>query len=374
MASDVVKFSGAIDKVYKTYSTQEVQLDAKELRGLGEREQRATQLVEQKFQQQLQRARAAFLQEFRNHSVVVKCEVQKIREELTEKLEEKYGAQVKLLREQLTEEKSQSQKYKDEIFKLKGLAAAQEAYTTAMRHRLGLDKKEELRAEIQELKQELEGMKKENADISHQLSCRDGLVSQLGAELSGLEDELKKQASGFSEEKRSYEELLRSLRQEMRQQQDHFREHLKEFEEQFEEYRTKTTAELRIQDILNTRRSQALASMEEERQRHVRARAKPTPRIGAAEEGEAEGALQGPGPYELAKDSRYRVDDMGMDTAWRDYQLSDLQLVPPARKPRQPKFKVDRMRKSLGAQAPVATDTPRQVPLTTAVLGLPRLA
>ena len=47
--------------------------------------------IEKQFQQQLQRARSAFLQELRNHSVVVESAVAKIREELTKSLELKYG-------------------------------------------------------------------------------------------------------------------------------------------------------------------------------------------------------------------------------------------------------------------------------------------
>merc|ERR1719356_1571094 len=96
------------------------------------------------------------------------------------------------------------------------------------------------------------------------------------------------QAANFLEEKRSYDERLRSLRLEMRQQQEQFKEHLQSYEAKFAEYKAKTDAELQIQDILNNRRSEALALMEEERQRHIKARTKPTPRIGMDEEDEME--------------------------------------------------------------------------------------
>mmetsp|Transcript_102418 Transcript_102418/g.219142 ORF Transcript_102418/g.219142 Transcript_102418/m.219142 type:complete len:379 (-) Transcript_102418:71-1207(-) len=341
MAADVAKFSGAIDKVYKTFSTQ-VTFDQKELKGLSER--KVVQHIEQKFQQQLQRARSAFLQEFRNHSVVVENEVRKIREELTERLEERYGERTSALREKCEEARTLVQKHKDEIVQLKSLVAAQETYLAAVRHRWGLEQKEKLRAEIEELRKELETSRGENADLAHDLVSRNELLEQLGGELSGLESELKRQAGTFAEEKRSYDERLRGLRMEMRSQQEQFKEHLRAYEEKFEEYKAKTDAELQIQDILNNRRTEALALMEEERQRHIKARTKPTSRIGGPASEEAE-SIAHQAPYDLAKSTRYRVDDMGMDTSWRDYQLAEtLQPAPPPAngKPRPPKFYVER--------------------------------
>lgn len=361
MAADVAQFANAVEKVYKTFSTQEVQLDRKEMKGLGERG--TAQYIEKKFQQQLQRARSAFLQEFRNHSVVVENEVAKIRDELTKNLELKYGEQIAGLKQQAEQADKIVAKHRDEISHLKGLAAAQESYLTAARHKWGLEQRERLRAEIAQLREELEGSRRETSDLSHQLMCRDELVAQLRAELSALEMELKKQAGTFAEEKRSYDEKLRGLRLEMRNQQDQFTEHLRNYEMKFSEYRAKTTSELQIQDILNNRRSEALASMEEERQRHIKARTKPTPRIGDAADAEAESRYE---QYDLVKDTRYRVDDMGMDTGWRDYALGDLQLV--KRKAGVPKFRVDKG-KNHGRNDHMATDhlpsvntsrTPRQ--------------
>merc|ERR1712039_1122861 len=159
----------------------------------------------------------------------------KIREELTEGLEIKYGEKISGLVEQNAEQVLLIQKHKDEIAQLKHLASAQESYLAAVRHRWSLENKDNLRAEIQSLKDELETTKKENADLAHQLMCRDELVQQLGSELTTLEGELKKQAGGFAEEKRAYEERLRGLRLEMRQQQDQFKEHLAGYEARFAE-------------------------------------------------------------------------------------------------------------------------------------------
>lgn len=218
--------------------------------------------------------------------------------------------------------------------------------------------------EIQKMTDDLHRVTGENTDLAAQLLSRDELVAQLQGELSALEGELKRQASGFVEEKRGYDERIRGLRLEMNKQQDHFKEHLKQYEEKFAEYRSRTTAEIQIQDILNNRRSEALASMEEERQRHIKARTKPSARIGPAGEAEAEAAAEAAGehyePYTLAPGS-YRIDDMGMDTSWRDYQLGNLQLVPTGRKQPPPKFRVERACKaaSLGPNAPTPTDTPR---------------
>lgn len=325
MVADVAEFSEAVDRVYKTFSTQEVSLDRKEMKGMGERGM--LQYVEQKFQQQLQRARGAMLQEFRNHSVVVESEVRRIRDELTERLEEKYGSIIAGLKRHAEECDRLVARHKDEIQHLKGLATAQEAYLTAVRHRWGLEQRERLLAEIQALREDLDASRRDAEDLSHQLLCRDELVAQLRNELAALEAELKRQGAAFAEEKRVYDERLRGLRLEMRQQQDQFKEHLRNYEEKFAEYRDKTNEELQIQGILNSRRSEALNLMEEERQRHIKARTKPTPRIGQqAEEVVEEGGDAAAAP--TVKGVRYRVDEMGMDTGWHDYHVDELPLVP----------------------------------------------
>mmetsp|Transcript_106482 Transcript_106482/g.339738 ORF Transcript_106482/g.339738 Transcript_106482/m.339738 type:complete len:172 (+) Transcript_106482:1905-2420(+) len=129
-------------------------------------------------------------------------------------------------------------------------------------------------------------------------------------------------------------------------------------------------AELHIQDILNVRRSEALQSMEGERQLHIKARTKPSRRIGdsGAEERDLAPEMVKCTDYPIAP-AQYRVDDMGMDTSWRDYALKEFQFVPPVKKVQLPKFRVERMRKSaqlpqrgaanLGPQPSMATDTPR---------------
>eukprot|EP00929_Paragymnodinium_shiwhaense_P044099 TRINITY_DN22627_c0_g1_i1.p1 TRINITY_DN22627_c0_g1~~TRINITY_DN22627_c0_g1_i1.p1 ORF type:complete len:373 (+),score=113.88 TRINITY_DN22627_c0_g1_i1:77-1195(+) len=360
------QYTAAMDKVYKTFSTQEVTLDRRELAGLTERG--VKQFVEQKFQDQLLRARAAFLQEFRNHSKVAENDMKKLREELTASLEERYGQKLAELRQQVAESSALVQKHVDEISQLKRLATAQEAYVSAVRHRWGLETKERLRAEIDSLKGEVERRKQENADLSHQLLCRDELVAQLGSELSALEGELKQQASAFAEEKRTYEEKLRSLRLEMRQQQDEFSSTLKNYEDQFNEYRSKTTAELQIQDILNSRRSEALQQMEEERQRHIKARTKPSDRIGKTFQTETDEEHYE--PYDLAKNVRYRVDNMGMDTSWRDYQLKDsLKPIPQGGvKSSSPRFRVERYTKPPPLSARQAS---RRTSEIDGALGLP---
>jgi len=357
MAADVAQFEVSIDKVYKTMSTQDMQLDNKQLRGLADRS--ARQYIEQQFQQQLQRARAAFLQEFRNHSVVVDSEVKKIREELTEKLEAKYGERISQLKAEGADAAATISKLRDEIAQLRTLVCSQESYLAAVRHRWGLENRDRLRAEIAQLREELESAKQEITDLTHQLVCRDELVATLKHDLGGMDGQLKVQATHFSEEVQKHEELVRSLKQEMQAQQDQFAAHLQSYEEQFQEYRTKTAAELQIQDILSSRRAEALAAMEEERQLHIKARTKPTPRIGE-EEPDLEAKCA---PYDL-ETAPYRVDDMGMDTAWRDYEIPGPQFPQPASKRAQPRYRMEQLRKSaqrarVGLPAPVATETPR---------------
>lgn len=111
--------------------------------------------------------------------------------------------------------------------------------------------------------------------------------------------------------------------------------------------------------------------MEEERKRHIQARTKPSARIGPA--GGAEEPEPGCAKYELAKDSRYRVDKMGMDTSWKDYQFGETALPNtsytvlsdrhPVRKPPLPRLQAERARKQgspnavvLGPQPPTATE------------------
>mmetsp|Transcript_58342 Transcript_58342/g.157292 ORF Transcript_58342/g.157292 Transcript_58342/m.157292 type:complete len:416 (+) Transcript_58342:66-1313(+) len=414
MAADVPAFVAALDKVYGNFSTFDMQPEPGSARGA------AAPQLEQRLREQLQRARAAFLQEFRNHSVVVECEVRKIREELTRTLEEKYGERIEQLKRKNLESEALIQKLRDEVAHLKGLVTAQESYLVSVRHQRAQVEPERLTGEIDELRQQLEDAAEEKAGLSNQLSSRNELVTQLGGELSKLEAELKRQVSDFAREKRSHDDVLRALKDEMKQQRQQFESRMTSFQEQFEEYKAKTTAELQVQEILNARRAEALRNMEDERQRHVKARTKPTARISALApianpmlgsappSGIAPVAnpLLGSGPpgaeltslpngdadeesearyeqYMLAKDTRYRVDDMGMDTAWRDYQLS--QPAPstlPARKA-MPKFRVERARKanSVGPHAPVATEdalrpehSVRPVPLRQLELPAPHTA
>jgi hypothetical protein len=237
-------------------------------------------------------------------------------------------------------------RHKDEIAHIKGLTTAQESYLSAIRHRWGFEQKERLKEEIAKLREELGESKKVADDLNHQLMCRDELVVQLRGELSMLESKLEYQANNFAEEKKEYDERIRNLRLEMKQKEDQFASHLKMYEDRFQEFKSKTTHELQIQDILNKRRSEALTLMEEERERHIKARTKPTPRIGPDYDERYT-------DYDLSKDTQYRVDDMGMDTSWRDYHVSNMK-VPQAKRQLLPKFKVEPRRKP----APSATNAP----------------
>jgi predicted nucleic acid-binding Zn-ribbon protein len=284
---------------------------------------------------------------------VVESEVAKIRKALTASLELQYGEQIADLKHKSENSEKLVTQLQDEISDLKGLAA---------RHRWALEQREKLRAELQSLGDELDEAKRENGDLSQQLTNRDEVVAQMRTEHFHLESELRRQASTFAEEKRAYDEKLRAIRLDMRQQQDQFKEHLRSYEDKFAEYRAKTTSELQIQHILNTRRSEALSAMEEELQRHIKARTKPTPRIGEGDDTETTSTFESY-PLEKSTPRRYRVDEMGMDTSWRDYQISDLNLAPPVRKQlHAPKFRVERAQKWLGPHAPKASDHLLPVP------------
>merc|ERR550514_835034 len=253
------------------------------------------QYIEKKFQEQLSRARSAFLQCFRNHSVVVESEVRRIRQELTVKLDAQYGEKIKLLRKQTAECSSQVSKHKDEIAHLKTIATAQEAFLSAIRHRWNFEQKEKLKEEVRVLEDKLRKSRSECEDMKHQLLCRDELVEQLHGELQKLESKIEYQANNFAEEKKEYDERIRSLRMEKKQREEHFTSDLTTYKDKFQEYKSKTENEIQIQEILNRRRGDALELMEEERQRHIQARTKPSRRIGPG--GELE-AVEGEPAYE----------------------------------------------------------------------------
>merc|ERR1711904_677818 len=264
---------------------------------------------------------------------------------------------INLLRKQMAESSALVSRHKDEIGHLKSQTTAQESYLSAIKHRWGFEKKEHLKEQIVKLQEALDESKKIAADKDHQLMCRDELVVQLRGELSMLESKLEYQANNFAEEKKEYDERIRNLRLEMKQKEDQFASHLKMYEDRFQEFKSKTTHELQIQEILNKRRSEALRSMEEERERHIKARTKPTPRIGPG------GEVENPRfqEYDLGKNTQYRVDDMGMDTSWRDYHITDLKAS--QKRHLLPKFAVERTKKTgPGTNAPVETEDLMKTP------------
>jgi len=297
----------------KTFLIQDVLLDKAEMEGLNEC--KLIQYIQQKFQQQLQRARNAFQQEFRNHAVVPKREVRKIHHELTERLEEKYGEKLEALRKQSVEYSTEVSTHKDEISRLKSLSAAQEAQLTFMKHHLGLEQKDHLKSEVQCLDDDLKRLKNENNELS-QRSCElDKLVVQLRQGATALKTELAWQEEQSTEEELAHSELARSLRQEIREQQEQYEVQVKMSEASFAEYRGKMSSELKIREILSSRRSEALQLMEEERQRHIKSRTKPTPRIGSMVD---------------TKTLRH-ADNMSMDAFSRVRATDELHLPSPPR-------------------------------------------
>ncbi|CAJ1362758.1 unnamed protein product [Effrenium voratum] len=363
MAADVAKLCASLDKIFKSFSTQEVQLDPKEMTNL--RDRGTIQYVEQKFQAHLQRARAAFLQEFRNHAVVVETEVKKIRNEMTEQMEEKYGKMLGELRTSVLDSEGVVQSQKAEISQLKGVVASQESYMTAAKNQ------EQLQEAVRSLETQLESARVDILQLKHQLAGREDLVSQLRGELAFLSAEVQRSEAQRQEEQRLAEERLSGAQKAMQQHQKLFTDHMQRYSQEFSEYKEKTSDQLQILAILNRRLKEALRHMEQERQRHAEARAKPSPRIGEVEEEiEEEEAFE---PYVESAAPAYRTDDMGMDTAWRDYKISNFELDLPAKPP--PKFKVERVRRVLPMPAPIPTmETPRpmrllQLPAVSPALG-----
>lgn len=318
--------------------------------------------MQKEHQVHLNKARAAYLQEFKNHACVVETEVKKIREELTQRFEEKYGERISHLKSEAEASAVQVQKHKDEIVKLQGKVQGLEAYIAEVKPRLEVEEK--LRAQNLQLKEELEAAKQGSAEHEHQLKKRDELVTGMTSQLKALQGQLRQQNTAQQEERRGHEDLVASLRKEMQHQQEQFQAHLATFEESLVEYKAKTEREMEIQEILNQRQAQALARAEDECQKLIKARTKPSARIGETEELNERCV-----PYEVSC-GQYRVDDMGMDTSWREYQLSNTHhLVPlPSRgqavaqeRKQVPKFRVERVRKASQRLEPIAPEPPAEM-------------
>jgi len=214
---------------------------------------------------------------------------------------------------------------------------------------LSCEQTEKLQNEIRELNVELQRAKRDGAELSHELVCSDELVSLLREEVDTSAAELDSQRREWQEEQRVAEERHSSTLFEMDLQLEACNDERERQDKRFAEHREQTSRELQVQEILNARRSQALALMEEEREMHTLARTKPSPRIGP----------DGDKPYSLAKNSRYRVDHMGMSTSWREYELNERQSGAASRIPKVPKFRVDRHRHvnvPVGPNAPMMTE------------------
>eukprot|EP00913_Durusdinium_trenchii_P001725 g1596.t1 len=231
--------------------------------------------------------------------------------------QDKYGKMLGELRESVVGTEGLVQAQRAEISQLKGVVAAQETYMTAAKHK---DHMEEL---AQSLDQQLENARGEVTDLKQQLQGRDEQLRQLRSERISLEVEFVRYKQSSEEEKREAEDRFQTLHKAMQEQQRQFSEHIQRYSKEFYEPLGPGQAAhhaLRILAILNRRLKEALRNMEEERERFILARTKPTPRIGEEVEEEIEEDC-----LELDPSPLYRTDDMGMDTAWRDYKINNME-------------------------------------------------
>merc|ERR1719359_2425899 len=157
MAADIQEFKHAIDKTWKTFSTQEV-VDENAPQAQGEANREHMRYVENAFQQALARARTAFLQQFRNHSVVVESEVKKIRAELSEQLAQQYGEKIETLQTQTAQMAATMKKHREEMDALKQLTVTQETFIIAIRHRWNQEHVEDLHEQIAKLQDKVQSL------------------------------------------------------------------------------------------------------------------------------------------------------------------------------------------------------------------------
>jgi outer membrane murein-binding lipoprotein Lpp len=327
MTTDIAEFQHAIDKSWKTFSTQEVMDETAAPPGEASRE--FMKYVESTYQTQLARARTAFMQLFRNHSVVVESEVKKIRADLEVKLANQYGDKIQTLQTQTAKMANDMKRYREDMDALKQLTVTQETFIVALRHRWNQDQGEEMQETINGLNAKVARLEGDKESLQQELFARDALVQELRAELLKVETKLERQISVFTGEKKVLDERFRALRNESRANEDLSQKKRSEYEEKFLEYQEAREKELRITRILSQRRAEALQQMEEERARHLAARTKPTPRIGIEFD-----------DYELGS-IEYEKDAIGMDTSWKRCRPPEVFKPNTARGPA-PKFVVQR--------------------------------
>merc|ERR550514_471817 len=327
MTTDIAEFQHAIDKSWKTFSTQEVMDETAAPPGEASRE--FMKYVESTYQTQLARARTAFMQLFRNHSVVVESEVKKIRAELEVKLAKQYGDKIQTLQTQTAQMAANMKRYREDMDALKQLTVTQETFIVSLRHRWNQEQGEVMQETITGLNSKVARLEREKESLQQELFARDALVAELRAELLKVETKLERQISVFTGEKKVLDERFRSMRNEARVNEEQGQKKRNEYEEKFLEYQEAREKELRITRILSARRSEALQQMEEERARHLAARTKPTPRIGIEFN-----------DYELGS-AEYEKDNMGMDTSWKRCRPTEVFKPSTARGPA-PKFVVKR--------------------------------
>merc|ERR1719321_2075462 len=215
MAADLAEFQLAIDKTWKTLSTQEV-IDEASPYAQGEANREHMRFVEQAFQQQLARARTAFLQQFRNHSVVVESEVKKIRAELSDTLARQYGEKIETLQTQTAQMAATMKKHREEMDTLKQLTVVQETVIISLRHRWNQEHVDDLHDQIARLNVKVAQLEAEKERVQQELFVRDSLVQELRAELQKVETKFERQVSVAQGEKKALEERFRAMRSEAR--------------------------------------------------------------------------------------------------------------------------------------------------------------
>merc|ERR1711990_782767 len=107
------EFQEALDAVWGSI-TQDTQKSVDTLHWQQQQHNSGSQL-QATFDENLRRARAAFLQCFRNHAVVVDKEVARIKNDISSSFEEMYGEKITILRNKTAEDASMVSKYKEEV-------------------------------------------------------------------------------------------------------------------------------------------------------------------------------------------------------------------------------------------------------------------
>lgn len=320
-SNDLEQFTKALDENFQSFSSSSVPIDVGETNASGQDFALQLRNLSAKYDQQLQRARAAFIQSFKTHETTVASEVKKIQKEIAQQLDKAYADKIMSLRKISSDSTTMLTKCKDEIAYLKSLASSQEAHIAALRNRWNVEQQDVAPRRVKELDQKLSEAKKQMENYDTEIWSREEMIEML--EQDGKKQQREFQVIVDDLEARNDQtiSLMQAEQKQHAMREAEFHKTLQQFEKRFFDYRSQTEKQLQLGRILLQRKQDALEILEKEREKHER------------QSVEAPCGLAKIEDYKhMDKGNRepvwYRKDLYGMDESWKEY------TVHPPRRPR----------------------------------------